>query len=131
MPRLGKRQFMAVAGIAIAGTLFAGTSAGARGTDEYDSKVTISKNPPAFHGQVLSDYHPCVNHRHVALFRKRPGADLKLGGDQTGPAGRWEVEVDPLSSGEYYARVREREQMAAAGNSFICEKDTSRVIFVD
>jgi hypothetical protein len=131
MPRLGKRQLAGLAGLAIAGAAFAGSSAGARGVDEYESKVTISKNPPAFHGQVLSDYHPCVNHRHVALFRKRPGDDVKLGGDQTGPAGRWKVELEILASGEYYARVRQRQQMAAAGSSFICEKDVSRVLSVD
>ncbi len=129
MPRHSARMLTLIVCFAAGTATLGATSAGARDVDMYDSRVTLSEQPPAFHGRVKSDHGPCKNNRHVAVFRKRNGADEKLGGDTTGPAGRWSVPV-MLSSGAYYARVRAKQQIVS-GNGYTCTKDKSRIVVVD
>ncbi len=129
MPRHSARTLILIACIAAGTATLGAASAGARDVDMYDSRVTFSEQPPAFHGSVRSDHRPCKNDRHVAVFRKRNGADRKLGGDTTGPAGRWSVPV-MLSSGAYYARVRAKQRIVS-GNGYTCAKDRSRTVVVD
>jgi hypothetical protein len=130
MPRIARRLPILVAAAVLGATVLVVASAGARAINTYDSKVKISDGPPAFHGKVTSSHQVCKNKRHVAVFKKRSGADKKLGGDRTGPAGRWTVEVDILGSRVYYARVREKQQIVSA-NGYICKKDRSPDVIVD
>jgi hypothetical protein len=97
---------------------------------KYDSKVTISSKDPAFHGHVRSENHACEVQRTVKLYKQRPGDDKLLGKDKTGGAGRWEVDVDPLKSGAYYAKVTRREE-GTAGTTFVCRRDTSPTVVID
>lgn len=97
----------------------------------HDSSVTISEKAPAFHGRVKSDARPCVQHRKVELFRaKRHAADKFLGRDHTNNHGRWQVDVSPLRSGGYYAKVTRRSE-GTAGTIHICRSDRSRFVPVD
>ncbi len=97
----------------------------------HPSRVTISEKAPAFHGRVKSNAHPCVQQRKVKLFRaKRHGPDKLLGRDHTNNHGRWQVDVNPLKSGAYYAKVSRRSD-GTAGTIHICVKDRSRIVPVD
>ena len=118
-----------VAGIAIAGAIVGGTAL-AGNTVRIDSKVSMSDRPPAFHGKVTSENQACEQGRRVRLYNKLIGPDELLGSDQTNNAGRWTVELDPLSSGAYYAKVIRRSE-GAAGTTFICKADISRTLVVD
>jgi len=81
----------------------------------HPSRVTISEKAPAFHGRVKSNAHPCVQRRKVKLFlAKRHAPDKFLGRDHTNNHGRWQVEVNPLKSGAYYAKVSRRSEAPPA-----------------
>jgi hypothetical protein len=95
-----------------------------------DSKVNIGNGPPAFHGKVRSDNNACERRRRVKLYRQRRGPDKLLGSDKTNHDGRWEIEVEPLSSGAYYAKVTKRSE-GAAGTIFVCRGDRSKTVVVD
>ena len=97
---------------------------------KIDSKVTISAHAPAFHGRVKSDNHACETGRKVKLFKRRHGPDHLLGHDETNHRGRWQVGVNPLSSGAYYAKVTRREE-GTAGTIYVCRRDRSRTRVVD
>ena len=97
---------------------------------KIDSKVTISAHAPAFHGRVKSDNHACETGRKVKLFKRRHGPDHLLGHDETNHKGRWQVGVNPLSSGAYYAKVTRREE-GTAGTIYVCRRDRSRTVHVD
>jgi hypothetical protein len=127
---LPRHKLAVVACLALGAATLAAGSAGARGINMYDSQVKILNGPPAFHGKVTSAHNVCKNQRHVAMFKRRSGHDQKLGGDQTGPAGRWEIEVEIQGSAVFYARVREKEQIVG-GNGYVCEKDRSPDVIVD
>ena len=97
----------------------------------HPSRVTISEKAPAFHGRVKSNAHPCVQRRKVKLFlAKRHAPDKFLGRDHTNNHGRWQVEVNPLKSGAYYAKVSRRSE-GTAGTIHVCVKDRSRIVPVD
>jgi hypothetical protein len=97
---------------------------------KIDSKVTISAHAPAFHGRVKSDNHACETGRKVKLFKRRHGPDHLLGHDETNHRGRWQVGMNPLSSGAYYAKVTRREE-GTAGTIYVCRRDRSRTRVVD
>jgi len=97
---------------------------------KYDSKVTIRSTAPAFHGHVSSESPACEPRRRVKLFKQRPGTDKLLGKDRTDHEGRWKIEVEPLKSGAYYAKVTRRAE-GAAGTTFVCKRDRSKTVVVD
>jgi hypothetical protein len=111
-------------------TAFAAVPALATNVVKIDSKVTISAHAPAFHGRVKSDNHACETGRKVKLFKRRHGPDHLLGHDETNHKGRWQVGVNPLSSGAYYAKVTRREE-GTAGTIYVCRRDRSRTRVVD
>ena len=47
----------------------------------------------AYHGRVKSEVRKCERGRRVVLFKKRAGADRKLGSDRTDRQGRFAVTV--------------------------------------
>jgi hypothetical protein len=100
----GKR-FAIVIGVAAAGVMALGAQTAAAEVVKYDTELTLTKEGGGvglYHGWVKSDrdrnpeYDPakgvrkCMVGRLVVLFKKRPGADRKLGTDRSewGPTGR-------------------------------------------
>jgi hypothetical protein len=124
------RRLAVAACAALAGVAIAAIPALATQTVKIDSKVTISNNAPAFHGRVKSSNSACEQQRKVKLFKKRSGADKLLGKDKTNNHGKWEIVVQPLKSGAYYAKVVRREE-GTAGTIFVCRGDRSRTIPID
>jgi hypothetical protein len=100
----------------------------------FPTRVTISKQAPAFHGKVRSDTDDCVGDRKVKLMRrKRAGRPVRtLGTDRTEDNGRWAItEPDDftLKSGIYFARAP--RQIVDTPVPTICAKDRSRKVVVD
>jgi hypothetical protein len=98
---------------------------------EVESKVKIKEEFPAFHGKVKAENMACIDNRLVKLFKEKRNGDRKLlGKDRTDAAGKWEVLVDPLKSGAYWAVVKRFED-ATAGPIYDCQKAKSKVVAVD
>ena len=129
MPKAHRRVPL-ILGAAIATAAVAAIPALASNVVRIDSKVRISHRAPAFHGKVRSDNNGCESNRKVKMFRRQHGPDQLLGHDRTDRRGKWKVEVDPLSSGAYYARVKRRAE-GAAGTIFVCRRDRSKTVVVD
>jgi hypothetical protein len=128
MSRFHRR--LAVVVCVAAGVAIAAIPALATQTVKIDSKVTISSNAPAFHGQVKSDKFACERQRKVKLFRQRFGPDKLLGKDKSNNHGKWKIVVDPLKSGAYYAKLVRREE-GTAGTIFVCRGDRSKTVVID
>jgi hypothetical protein len=105
--------------------VFAGTAgAGSVAT----TTVKIKKGPPAFHGKVKSDVDLCVNERLVFIKRERNNKNKKIGETRTDANGNWTIEIDPLKSGSYKAKVKKANNVEP-GISCIGAK--SKVVTVD
>ncbi|HEY8001191.1 MAG TPA: hypothetical protein VID76_04575, partial [Solirubrobacterales bacterium] len=105
--------------------------AGATNTVEIDSAIILRETFPAFHGKVTSSNDACIQDRLVKLFKKkRNGGRKLLGKTHTDLAGKWEIIVDPLSSGVYRAVVKQRAE-GTAGTIFVCLRDKSSLAVVD
>jgi|RhiMethySRZTD1v2_1073278.scaffolds.fasta_scaffold1943710_1 hypothetical protein len=125
----GKLALAALLTIAL-GALTAGV-AGATNTVQIDSTIKLRKSFPAFHGKVTSSNQACAQDRLVKMFKKkRSGGRKLLGKTHTDLNGKWEVIVDPLSSGAYLAVVKQREE-GTAGTIFVCQRDKSKIVGVD
>jgi hypothetical protein len=109
----------------LAGAAGAGAQPAARG-GKAKSTVTISSRVPAFSGKVKSPSAACVSGRRVQLYRRSGGDSQRLGADRTNSGGRWEVGVDPLQAGAYYAKVKPR-----SGGSVACRGARSEIVVVD
>ena len=67
----------------------------------------------------------------MKLFKKKRSGDRKLLGKTfTDVEGKWEIIVDPLSSGSYRAVVKQRAE-GTAGTIFVCLRDKSKRAVVD
>jgi hypothetical protein len=107
------------------------TVAGATNTVQIDSTIKLRNSFPAFHGKVTSSNQACAQDRLVKMFKKkRSGGRKLLGKTHTDLNGKWEVIVDPLSSGAYLAVVKQREE-GTAGTIFVCLRDKSKIVGVD
>jgi hypothetical protein len=124
------RRIAALAFATFAAAAIAAIPALATNTVKIESRVTISDNPPAFHGHVRSQRNACERNRKVKLYKQRRGADRLLGNDETNHRGRWVIAVEPLKSGAYYAKVKRREE-GTAGTIYVCRRDTSRTVVID
>lgn len=113
------------------GSAVAIAAAGGGQVDEVKSEVKIRKAFPPFHGRVLAGAGDCVEARRVKLFKQRRNRGPKLlGYDRTDGEGRWQVLLDPLKSGSYFAVVK-RVERGAAGTIYDCLRDRSRTLTVD
>lgn len=107
------------------------TGAGAGNVVEIDSEIVMRETFPAFHGKVRSSNVACTQNRLVKMFKKRRNGGRKLlGKTHTDLAGKWQVIVDPLSSGLYRSVVIQRAE-GTAGTVFVCARDKSQRVFVD
>ncbi len=131
MPRtlIPKLALAAVIALAFSGLTI--SAAPATNTVEIGSRIIMRPNFPAFHGRVKSPNDACVDNRLVKLFKKkRSGGRKLLGKTHTDEVGKWEVIVDPLSSGSYRAVVKQRAE-GTAGTIFVCRRDKSKRAVVD
>ncbi len=124
-----KLVLMAVLAVVVSGSAIG--VAGATNTVEIDSEIVLRETFPAFHGKVKSSNVACTQGRLVKLFKKkRSGGRRLLGKTHTDLAGKWQVIVDPLSSGVYRAVVKQRSE-GTAGTIFTCLRDKSSRAIVD
>jgi hypothetical protein len=100
-------------------------------TVHITSEIKLRNNAPAFHGRIVSDNDACEQSRSVKLFKERRNGGKKLLGTTTSDLeGKWQVLVDPLSSGAYFAVGQKREE-GTAGTVFVCDRAKSRIVAVD
>ncbi len=126
--RSGSRLSWAAAAMVAVLALAAGTALGQVQT--YDSKITISRAVPLYHGKVKAPTGKCMRGRKVVLFQKQPGADAKLGKDRTNRKGRWIVELpaaDLAPQDRFYAKVR-RKLNIVSGEGYQCRSARSRTV---
>jgi hypothetical protein len=126
------KAWMAVGIVLAGGALAAVASAGDVAT--FPTKVTMSKQAPAFHGKVKSDEDMCIEDRKVKLLRRRrSGRPYRLlGTDRAKPNGRWAIKEPrefTLTSGIYIARAP--RTIVHTPVATVCAKDASRKIVVD
>ena len=123
---MGRRLAVGV-GTLIAVMAVATPPGGARVVTE--SKVTISRFLPLYHGKVKSDYEECEAGRKVILYRKKPGQDQKIGKDFANHNGKWNVSIsgDPPNGAKYYAKVRNFEA-SSTGTGISCANDKSPTV---
>jgi hypothetical protein len=94
-----------------------------------NTKLTIHRDIPLFHGLVKSSVDLCQVDRKVTLYRKLSGPDNKLGVDHSNPHGAWHV---PLTGPEvpgrtYYAKVRAKN-VSSVGTGLSCAGDKSKTV---
>jgi hypothetical protein len=131
MTKAATRRLTLVSILALAVSASAIGVAGATNTVEIDSQIILRETFPAFHGKVTSSNAACLAPRLVKLFKqKRNGGRKLLGKTHTDSAGKWEIIVDPLSSGVYRAVVKQRSE-GTAGTIFVCLRDKSNLAVVD
>lgn len=122
-PTLALGLAVAVPTLAIAG--------GPGQTVQVDNAIKIRDAAPAFHGRVVGDSSDCVFNRPVRLFeQKRSGSRKLLGSTSAAASGKWEVIVDPLASGAYFAVARKVE-IGTAGTIYVCYRSKSKLVAVD
>lgn len=128
-PTTGRLALASVLALVLSGSAIG--VAGATNTVEIDSEIILRETFPAFHGKVTSSNAACTQDRLVKLFKKRRNGGRRLLGEtHTDLAGKWEIIVDPLSSGLYRAVVKQRAE-GTAGTIFVCLRDKSDRVFVD
>jgi hypothetical protein len=102
-------------------------SGGARVVAE--TKLSISKFLPLYHGKVRSAFDECEAGRKVFLFRKQPGPNEKIGVDRANGQGKWKVQFpgDPENGDKFYAKARNVE-ISSKGTGLSCARDKSRTV---
>jgi hypothetical protein len=112
------RKLAVAAAMLIGTSLIAAPPLAAAGNDgmRTSTTISISASVPAFHGRVRSGKKICKNHRRVQLLRKRAGKEpRRLGSDRTPGSGRWEVPIDTIKSGAYFAKVKPKRRRGCRG----------------
>jgi len=123
--RRGLGATIAFAAVAVAATGVA-TAGGS-----IPTVLKMRNTAPAFHGKVRSDVPECESDRRVKLFRERRNGSRKvLGRTDSGPDGKWLIEVDPLRSGAYFAKAKQH-LVEVNGVTLLCLPDFGRTIVVD
>jgi hypothetical protein len=126
-----RRALMLTVAAAAMLALTATVPAMATRTVHISSEIKLRNHAPAFHGRITSDNSACEQGRSVKLFKERRNGGKKLLGTTTsGLEGKWQVLVDPLSSGAYFAVAQERKE-GTAGTIFVCDRAKSRFVAVD
>jgi hypothetical protein len=112
-------------GVAAAGVMALGAqTAAAPGVVKYDTTLSVTKDGGGdYHGWVKSEVRKCMEGRRVVLFKRRPGADRRLGADRSKflrryGLGLWEV----LADRNYGHRVRAKVEPKVR-DRFVCRAD--------
>jgi len=134
--RMGRR-FAIVIGVAAAGVMALGAQTASAGVHKYDTTLTLTKDGGSdYHGRLWSDrdrnpaYDPatavrkCMKKRRVVLFKKRPGADRRLGAvginfhPHRGATSAWYVD----GVGDHGAHVRAKVKRKVR-DRYVCRAD--------
>lgn len=78
------------------------------GIVKYDTKLTISRLVPLYHGEVKWVPRKCERGRRVVLFERRPGRDRKVG--------RVRRKLNIVSADGYVCRAARSRTVAFAGD---------------
>lgn len=113
-----KVQLAIAAGL---GAVAIGAAAPAGAANGVDTKVTISKKEPHFHGRVAADRSICLADRRVKVVRK----DLVVGTTRTGSDGKWKLRKRTPHIGVYHAVVSAKKTRGVR-----CARDRSESIFL-
>ena len=123
-----RKRFAIVIGVAAAGVMALGAQSAAA-VVKHETKLTITQEGPQppitlIHGDVQSGFKNCEAHRKVVLFKKRAGADRKLGTVLSGGGDSWGIEVHGATQAWHvYAKVTRK---VLPGGGGICRRDRSR-----
>jgi hypothetical protein len=121
------RVLLAVCGLAAVAV----PAAEAGGPAHVQGVVKIRNSAPAFHGRVVAENSSCNGPRPLKLYERKRNGDRKLLGKTTADLdGKWQVLVDPLKSGVYFATAPKADRNDG-GVEFVCERAKSRELFVD
>lgn len=118
-------QIAVAASLAVACLLLAGPASAAA---PYQTKVTIARGGPTWHGDVksagslLHGVRSCERKRLVKMYKRQDGPDLLIGTDLSNRSGRWLIPDEP-TKGIYYAKVAGRR----AGGKSACAPDQSGI----
>jgi hypothetical protein len=125
--RNGSHRFWLCITAAVAVSVIAVPAASA-GVHKHDTELTIGREAgPFFHGFVKSQVRKCERGRQVILFKKRPGADRKLGTARIHrhnlDRGDWGLHLDHQPNGRVYAKVTPKVR-----DRYVCRADRSPTI---
>lgn len=96
--------------------------------------VTIGENPPYFHGKVGAENETCAGPRPVKVWERLDNGERVLHGktesDLSSPRAKWELLVDRVHPGHYFATAPRHRMGSAADPAgvFVCLRAKSRVI---
>ena len=108
--------------------------AGGPNIPHVQSVLKIRNAFPAFHGRVVADddFDYCNGSRPVKMYeRKRSGGRRLIDKTTTDLDGKWEVIVEPLTSGSYFAAAPEVRGFNDQIGEFVCFRAKSRELFID
>ena len=126
-----RRLAAATVGMALVALAIPVFAAGQGQTVEIDGALKIRNRAPAFHGRVTADNDACAIQREVKLFKRhRTGGRKLLATGISETNGHWEIPIDPLKSGIYFATAPRREE-GTAGTIYACVRLKSRTLVVD
>ena len=127
-----KRRAFASVGICVGLVVAAGASM-ATADPTVHGIVHIRNSAPAFHGNVGAENETCEGPRTVKMWeRKRNGERKLLGKGMTELNGHWEILVDPLESGSYFATAPEwKFYDELLDEHWTCLRAKSRTLVVD
>jgi hypothetical protein len=88
-------------------------------------KLTLSYGGGAFSGK-LGPKGKCASKQSVTLYRRKPGADERIGSDRTAATGKYKLQQPDPDDGTYYALAK-AGFAAAGGNCLEAKSKTERV----
>ena len=95
------------------------------------TRISISSRFPAFSGSISSRAEPCLKHRKIELLkRSTDGEPKRLGKDSSESTGHWEVPLDNVKAGAYFARTK-RKVKGKGRSRMVCKPGRSDVVVVD
>ena len=94
-----------------------------------ETKVTISRFLPLYHGRVKSNFAECEDGRKVILYKVKPGDDKIVGKDHANDRGKWRIHAPSnLAPGDrFYAKVRNFDA-GGTGTGLGCAHDKSPTV---
>ena len=92
-----------------------------------NSTLSIHARKKAFRGRVDSPRNSCRKNREVTVFKKKPGADKKIGSVRSIGGGYWKLRENPKNGKQYYAKVKQRKKKKHQ-HSHRCQAATSGTV---
>jgi hypothetical protein len=115
-----RKRFAIVICVAAVGAMALGAQTAAAAPYKHTKLTVTTWEGGSFWGHVNAGHRKkCEGGRRVTLFKKRPGADRKLGTVRSKPPGFWGIRA-PFEIGAVYATVSPK-----VGDGFVCGGDRS------